>query len=182
MGLTSGYHTGAVMASKGSLVHAKRITQARGVRIILQASYTRPDGHPSHAYLQVDGEPWVQDVPSDKDTQPIMVSAEAWATRVGCDGGVLAMHVTASAPVLYSTGGMGSTNVLEMPALPGQFSMMVYWLGHTMHQKTYILMFQPAYHIVVVRYWLMHQLPLTGRPTVECSNQMTDISYYMSTS
>jgi hypothetical protein len=53
VGLSSGWHTGLVMASKGSLVHARRLTQASGVKLLLKAGYVRPDGAPSHAYLQV---------------------------------------------------------------------------------------------------------------------------------
>ena len=54
VGLTSGYHTGLVIASKGKLVHAKRICQVSGIRIELQAQHVRPDGRYSQAYLQVD--------------------------------------------------------------------------------------------------------------------------------
>lgn len=41
------------MASKGDLVHAKRICQAPGVRLALQAPYLRADGEASHCYMQV---------------------------------------------------------------------------------------------------------------------------------
>ena len=54
VGLTSGYHTGLVIASKGNLVHAKRICQVPSIRIELQAQHVRPDGRYSQAYLQVD--------------------------------------------------------------------------------------------------------------------------------
>lgn len=73
VGLTNGYHTGMIMATGGNLVHAKRLCQASGLRLKLKAKHTRADGTPSHAYLQVDGEPWIQDVPSSKDTDPITV-------------------------------------------------------------------------------------------------------------
>ncbi|GAX75477.1 hypothetical protein CEUSTIGMA_g2920.t1 [Chlamydomonas eustigma] len=73
VGLTSGLHTGMVMATKGSLLHARRICQVSALRMDLQAQYLRSDGIPSHAYLQVDGEPWVQDVPSTRDSQYITV-------------------------------------------------------------------------------------------------------------
>jgi hypothetical protein len=42
-----------VMATKGALVHAKRICQASAIKLELQAQYLRSDGIPSHAYLQV---------------------------------------------------------------------------------------------------------------------------------
>lgn len=53
VGLTSGYHTAGVMATKGSLMHARRICQASALRLSLRAGYERPDGDPSHVYLQV---------------------------------------------------------------------------------------------------------------------------------
>ncbi len=75
VGLKHGYHTMSVMGTKGALVHAHRICQAIGVRILLAARHVRPDGSPSHAYLQLDGEPWMQDVPAAKDDDPILVRA-----------------------------------------------------------------------------------------------------------
>ncbi|KAL6765054.1 ATP-NAD kinase-like domain-containing protein [Haematococcus lacustris] len=71
--LTSGLHSAAVMASKGQLLHARRLCQASGIRLQLRAKHVRSDGRPSHAYLQVDGEPWVQDVPSCRDPAPVIV-------------------------------------------------------------------------------------------------------------
>ena len=53
VGLTNGYHTGMVIASRGDLVHAQRICQVTGLKLELQAKHVRPDGRPSHAYLQV---------------------------------------------------------------------------------------------------------------------------------
>mmetsp|Transcript_9143 Transcript_9143/g.19598 ORF Transcript_9143/g.19598 Transcript_9143/m.19598 type:complete len:507 (+) Transcript_9143:45-1565(+) len=73
VGLTHGWHTGLVMATKGSLVHAKRLCQVSAIRLHLKASYVRADGAPSHCYMQIDGEPWCQDVPSSRDTAPITV-------------------------------------------------------------------------------------------------------------
>ncbi|GFH18789.1 diacylglycerol kinase [Haematococcus lacustris] len=73
VGLTSGLHSAAVMASKGQLLHARRLCQASGIRLQLRAKHVRSDGRPSHAYLQVDGEPWVQDVPSCRDPAPVIV-------------------------------------------------------------------------------------------------------------
>ncbi|KAJ9525409.1 hypothetical protein QJQ45_003187 [Haematococcus lacustris] len=51
--LTSGLHSAAVMASKGQLLHARRLCQASGIRLQLRAKHVRSDGRPSHAYLQV---------------------------------------------------------------------------------------------------------------------------------
>ena len=73
VGLTNGWHTGLVMATKGGLFHAMRICQATGVRLELKAKHVRPDGAPSHAYMQIDGEPWRQDVPSVRDERAVVV-------------------------------------------------------------------------------------------------------------
>lgn len=73
VGLTNGYHTAAVMATKGVPVHAKRLCHASGIRMQLQAAYVRADGEPSHCYCQIDGEPWVQNVPSGRDDRPVQV-------------------------------------------------------------------------------------------------------------
>lgn len=51
--LTNGYHTGCIMATHGKLVHAQRLCQAAALRLQLKAQYVRPDGRPSHAYMQV---------------------------------------------------------------------------------------------------------------------------------
>ena len=53
VGLTNGYHTGMVIASRGDLVHARRICQVTGLKLELQAKHVRPDGRPSHADMQV---------------------------------------------------------------------------------------------------------------------------------
>ncbi|MEW5309996.1 MAG: hypothetical protein WDW38_001832 [Sanguina aurantia] len=73
VGLTNGYHTAAVMATRGDPIHAQRLCHASGIRMQLQAAYVRADGEPSHCYCQIDGEPWVQNVPSGRDDRPVQV-------------------------------------------------------------------------------------------------------------
>ncbi|KAG1663214.1 hypothetical protein FOA52_011307 [Chlamydomonas sp. UWO 241] len=73
VGLANGYHTGCVMATKGDLVHAVRVCQASALRLHVKAKYVRGDGRRSHAYLQVDGEPWKQRVPSANDDDPLVI-------------------------------------------------------------------------------------------------------------
>lgn len=53
VGLRSGYHTAAIMATGGTPVNATRLCQASGVKLELRASHSRPDGTPSHCYMQV---------------------------------------------------------------------------------------------------------------------------------
>lgn len=53
VGLRSGWHTAAVIASRGDLVHARRICQASALRLEVQAPYLRTDGQRSHTYMQV---------------------------------------------------------------------------------------------------------------------------------
>jgi hypothetical protein len=62
VGLKSGYHAGVVMAGA---MHAVRLAQAAGVRIRARgAGKAKKDGF-ARAYLQLDGEPWKQDVPPE---------------------------------------------------------------------------------------------------------------------
>ncbi|GIL44550.1 hypothetical protein Vafri_2081 [Volvox africanus] len=83
VGLRSGWHTGIVMGTKGTLLHARRICQAAGVRLAVSAPYVRGDGEPSHCYMQVDGEPWKQDIPVKNQEAPVRVEiVHAGVSRV----------------------------------------------------------------------------------------------------
>ncbi len=53
VGLRNGWHTGMVLGSHGSLVHAKRLAQATAVRMELRVEPAPADGQPGVAYLQV---------------------------------------------------------------------------------------------------------------------------------
>lgn len=66
VGFTNGFRAALVMASFAALVHGKRLAQARGVRIRM-ADPVRPDAEPGQVFMQVDGEPWQQKVPSSKE-------------------------------------------------------------------------------------------------------------------
>lgn len=72
VGFKSGFHAGAVMSGAA---HGVRLAQARGVHVHVRGSdeqrRTRKNGM-SRAYLQLDGEPWKQDVP-DYNTGDEMV-------------------------------------------------------------------------------------------------------------
>jgi hypothetical protein len=60
VGFTSGYHAGAVLIKSMPCV---RIAQAAGARV--RASGLAPDVEDgSIVYMQLDGEPWEQDIPS----------------------------------------------------------------------------------------------------------------------
>ncbi|GLI65507.1 hypothetical protein VaNZ11_009056 [Volvox africanus] len=83
VGLRSGWHTGIVMGTKGTLLHARRICQAAGVRLAVSAPYVRGDNEPSHCYMQVDGEPWKQDIPIKTQEAPVRVEiVHAGVSRV----------------------------------------------------------------------------------------------------
>uniref|UniRef100_A0A7S0RL32 Diacylglycerol kinase n=1 Tax=Chlamydomonas leiostraca TaxID=1034604 RepID=A0A7S0RL32_9CHLO len=108
VGLTNGYHTAAIMATKGTPVHAMRLCQAAGIKLELRAQYSRPDGTPSHCYLQIDGEPWIQDVPSDKDASPITVEiSHNGVSKVCHNTQGLAARLKSSPPPRAGTGGVG---------------------------------------------------------------------------
>ncbi|KAG2493329.1 hypothetical protein HYH03_008464 [Edaphochlamys debaryana] len=109
VGLCSGWHTSVVMASKGSLVHARRVCQAAGVRIAVHAPYERNDGEPSHCYMQVDGEPWKQDIPIKGREAPVRIEiVHAGVSRVlrNEDGGRSVSDV--SRVKLSTAGGAGA--------------------------------------------------------------------------
>ncbi|GMH33674.1 hypothetical protein BSKO_01508 [Bryopsis sp. KO-2023] len=70
IGLKSGWHTALVMAG---VLHGVRIAQCRGARLELKARQQTPDGNPETVYMQLDGEPWKQFIPSKKEEAPLTV-------------------------------------------------------------------------------------------------------------
>jgi hypothetical protein len=72
VGFTNGIHAAAVMATGAALTHGKRLAQVRGIRIRLRDP-RRPDAAPGEAFLQVDGEPWQQHIPSGDKESPVVV-------------------------------------------------------------------------------------------------------------
>jgi diacylglycerol kinase (ATP) len=73
VGFASGYHAMAVMASHAKVAHGVRLAQASGIRVALKAASARADGEPGRVYLQMDGEPWEQPVPSGVGEPPVVV-------------------------------------------------------------------------------------------------------------
>ena len=64
MGFQSGYHAGAVLAKA---TPCTRLAQAAGVRVRVKGlldGAAQEKGETDHVYVQLDGEPWQQDVPS----------------------------------------------------------------------------------------------------------------------
>lgn len=64
VGFQSGYHAGAVLMKATSCT---RLAQAAAVRMRVHGLLDRAaeaKGQRDHVYLQLDGEPWQQDVPS----------------------------------------------------------------------------------------------------------------------
>ena len=62
VGFTSGYHAGAVMFKATSCV---RMAQARGARMRITGLRPDKDSKLASIFMQVDGEPWRQDVPCE---------------------------------------------------------------------------------------------------------------------
>ena len=63
-------HTGFVLTG---LAHGVRLAQCRGARLEVKAPGSA-DSEPGISYMQLDGEPWPQSIPSGKSEQPLVVS------------------------------------------------------------------------------------------------------------
>lgn len=73
----SGYHAGVVMAGG---MHAVRLAQAAGVRMRVrgtEAAKGEGEGMGA-AYIQLDGEPWKQNVPGKKSPESEALQARFW--------------------------------------------------------------------------------------------------------
>lgn len=64
VGFTHGYHALAVMSSGAKLAHGKRLAQVHGIRLSLRQPVASADGGPGQVFMQLDGEPWLQQVPA----------------------------------------------------------------------------------------------------------------------
>jgi len=73
VGFASGYHAMAVLASQAKVAHGVRLAQASGIRVALKAARPEADGAPGRVYMQMDGEPWEQPVPSGAGEPPAVV-------------------------------------------------------------------------------------------------------------
>jgi hypothetical protein len=71
VGFTHGWQAMAVMVSQARAAHAKRLGQAQGIRMTLRGA--NPDGRPQTVYMQLDGEPWRQEVPSGPHAPAVVV-------------------------------------------------------------------------------------------------------------
>lgn len=94
VGLRSGYHTAIVMGGLNYKVHGLRLAQANEMQLELKAHGQPPKGVAATTHMQLDGEPWVQELPHGEDATPMQVSsalhqgyslnccksADAWST------------------------------------------------------------------------------------------------------
>ena len=74
MGLLSGYHTAAVMGGLYYKVHGLRLAQASEMQLDLKADRPHGTGRPAKIHMQLDGEPWQQELPCDEAEPPLHVS------------------------------------------------------------------------------------------------------------
>jgi hypothetical protein len=75
VGFTHGYHAMAVMASGAKLARGRRIAQVSGARLALHSPVAQPDGGRAKLFMQLDGEPWEQQVPAGSSQERVVVSA-----------------------------------------------------------------------------------------------------------
>jgi hypothetical protein len=74
VGFTHGYHAMTVMASGAKLARGRRIAQVQGVRLALHSPAAQPDGGRAKLFMQLDGEPWEQQVPAGSSQERVVVS------------------------------------------------------------------------------------------------------------
>lgn len=65
LGFRNGWHTAAVMGQVTSKLHAKRLAQCREVEIELLATEGKVKDERGTVYMQLDGEPWRQEIPAE---------------------------------------------------------------------------------------------------------------------
>jgi len=84
VGFHSGYHAMMVFATNGKAVaNGKRLAQVAGIRLSLHDLVPRPDNEPGKVFMQLDGEPWVQSVPTGNgDSCVVLEVAHAGVTKV----------------------------------------------------------------------------------------------------
>lgn len=64
-----------VFATNGKVVaNGKRLAQVAGIRLSLHDLVARPDNEPGQVFMQLDGEPWVQKVPTGNGDNCVVVS------------------------------------------------------------------------------------------------------------
>lgn len=77
MGLQSGYHTAVVMGGLYYKVHGLRLAQANEMQLTLKSVGGAPKGGAAVTHMQLDGEPWVQEVPHGEDAIPMKVMLQS---------------------------------------------------------------------------------------------------------
>ncbi len=77
VGLRSGYHTAIVMGGLYYKVHGMRLAQASEMLLELKAGGLHKGAAPL-THMQLDGEPWQQELPCEEGSSPMHVS------EVGC--------------------------------------------------------------------------------------------------
>lgn len=78
LGLRSGWHTAAVMGGVSTKVHAVRLAQGNNLQLEVRGGRggtTKGDSPVTH--MQLDGEPWPQDLPADAKDPPLRVRLPA---------------------------------------------------------------------------------------------------------
>ena len=78
LGLKSGWHTAAVMGGVSTKVHAVRLAQGNDLQLEVRGGRggtTKGDSPITH--MQLDGEPWPQDLPADAKDPPLRVRLPA---------------------------------------------------------------------------------------------------------
>ncbi|KAF6254714.1 diacylglycerol kinase accessory domain-containing protein [Scenedesmus sp. NREL 46B-D3] len=73
VGFTHGYHAVTVMASGAKLARGRRIAQVSGVRLALHSPAAQPDGARVKLFMQLDGEPWEQQVPAGSSQECVVL-------------------------------------------------------------------------------------------------------------
>ena len=73
VGLLSGYHTAVVMGGLYYKVHGLRLAQASEMQLDLKADRPHGTGRPAKIHMQLDGEPWQQELPCDEAEPPLHV-------------------------------------------------------------------------------------------------------------
>ena len=75
VGLRGGYHTAMVMGGLHYKVHGVRLAQASEMQLDLKVDgASRSKGTTLKTHMQLDGEPWQQELPSEEGAPPMQVS------------------------------------------------------------------------------------------------------------
>lgn len=77
VGLLSGYHTAVVMGGLYYKVHGMRLAQASEMQLDLKVEGALSKGGPPVTHMQLDGEPWKQELPFEEEAPPMHVSKTA---------------------------------------------------------------------------------------------------------